>query len=1007
MKGITAMVQINRTRLRCVAILAVALSAAVIATKSASAQAILQYGFDFTSGDVQSQGGTVNDDSGVFNTGQILVGNGGTYTADIPGNTQFTAGIGSLDVSNNNSIGTDPTGSTNQGTGLLVPSFNFLNFTEITNAGGLTVEVWAKNLRPGSDETLGQVVSVGAVYGIMVDSSSRIRAFNGFSIGQAGSAMTSVLTNDWTHLAAVYSNPVVNNNALTVDIELFVNGTSADVVQGSVILQDLNRGAGIGNNAVATINPEAADGIVFEPRISLGALSPSNFTIATPVALPVYPSLQIDRETGAMTLVGGDSDFEFLGYSIRSATAQGLDPSSGQWTTITGNYDVNGTGLVDNADAWEVLSDPQAHNELSEQEVTGGSGGGVIDTGANIDLGTPWIQTPLEDVVMDLILPNGQAFRLSVNYVGNDGQAFAVGDLNFDGAVDAADWPIYRAGIREDLAGLSPAEGYHLGDLNGDGVNNARDLVIFRTAYLDANPGASFSDLTSNVPEPSSAVLLVCCIGLIGLRKSSRRWFDVLFKVSFTTRLIPLCSVVTSRRRASMKKAFLSIFCGLMPILTCSGIARADVVSVDFQTNVDGFFINMSGVESNAAAADADFNAANVWNIAGLTSHYSVEGSVDSNPSWGNFVNSTGKKTTARFSITGDVIGTDVVGVNPPPNALNIDALFFSQPGASNTLTWQLSGLAPGTPFKLFLNQLDVATWLGNPQNRAMSGLIDTNGDGTPNQAYQMDFPGVLVTGTVAADGIVRGTSFRTSSTPNIFVTEPNWAGWQLSAEVPDALTLEVNTTTGNIKLVNSNNSQSFDIDYYEILSNDSSLDKDAWGRLAGQSGEFPTGDGSGNGWEDAGTPRASFLGEVYLDGGSTIDAEATINLGNAYDVSVDAQDLIFSYVAGNFVYEGNVVYVSTPIPGDFNSDGNVDGLDFAVWQSHFPTSTDAMLGDGDGDGDGDVDGADFVIWQTNFQSMPAASQVPEPISLISLSLGALLLTAHRCCWRRGKIRST
>src|SRR5690606_21583275 len=162
-----------------------------------------------------------------------------------------------------------------------------------------------------------------------------------------------------------------------------------------------------------------------------------------------------------------------------------------------------------------------------------------------------------------------------------------------------------------------------------------------------------------------------------------------------------------------------------------------------------------SGVEANASAADAAFGAANIWNVAGLTSHYSVEGSVDVNPAWGNFRSSTGHRTTARFSITGNVIGTEVIGLGQ--HALNSDALYFSQPGASNSLSWQISGLTPGSPFKLYLNQLDVSTWLGNPQNRAMSGLIDTNGDGTPNEAYQMNFPGVLVTGTVAADGTIRG----------------------------------------------------------------------------------------------------------------------------------------------------------------------------------------------------------------------------------------------------------
>jgi hypothetical protein len=81
------------------------------------------------------------------------------------------------------------------------------------------------------------------------------------------------------------------------------------------------------------------------------------------------------------------------------------------------------------------------------------------------------------------------------------------------------------------------------------------------------------------------------------------------------------------------------------------------------------------------------------------------------------------------------------------------------------------------------------------------------------------------------------------------------------------------------------------------------------------------------------------------------------------------------------------------PQPGDFNSDGIVDGDDFATWQANFPTASGAMLDDGDADGDGDVDGADFVVWQTNFPFPVAASSgiaaVPEPCGLLLAGLAA------------------
>jgi hypothetical protein len=81
------------------------------------------------------------------------------------------------------------------------------------------------------------------------------------------------------------------------------------------------------------------------------------------------------------------------------------------------------------------------------------------------------------------------------------------------------------------------------------------------------------------------------------------------------------------------------------------------------------------------------------------------------------------------------------------------------------------------------------------------------------------------------------------------------------------------------------------------------------------------------------------------------------------------------------------------PVPGDFDSDGDVDGTDFVAWQTNFPKTSGATLAMGDADGDGDVDGADFVIWQTNFPTAAGigVSSVPEPYSL-SILFTAMLV---------------
>jgi hypothetical protein len=82
---------------------------------------------------------------------------------------------------------------------------------------------------------------------------------------------------------------------------------------------------------------------------------------------------------------------------------------------------------------------------------------------------------------------------------------------------------------------------------------------------------------------------------------------------------------------------------------------------------------------------------------------------------------------------------------------------------------------------------------------------------------------------------------------------------------------------------------------------------------------------------------------------------------------------------------------VPEAIPGDFDSDGDVDGADFVIWQTNFPATGGHSLTTGDSDADGDVDGADFVNWQGNFPYSPGAgiASVPEPSGLL-LGLAAI-----------------
>jgi hypothetical protein len=92
----------------------------------------------------------------------------------------------------------------------------------------------------------------------------------------------------------------------------------------------------------------------------------------------------------------------------------------------------------------------------------------------------------------------------------------------------------------------------------------------------------------------------------------------------------------------------------------------------------------------------------------------------------------------------------------------------------------------------------------------------------------------------------------------------------------------------------------------------------------------------------------------------------------------------------------------ATNVPGDFDSDGDVDGADFVIWQTNFPKPDGANLSMGDADGDFDVDGADFVIWQSHFPTspLPGSSPVPEPGGILLVAIGGFLVV------RGNRIRS-
>ena len=100
--------------------------------------------------------------------------------------------------------------------------------------------------------------------------------------------------------------------------------------------------------------------------------------------------------------------------------------------------------------------------------------------------------------------------------------------------------------------------------------------------------------------------------------------------------------------------------------------------------------------------------------------------------------------------------------------------------------------------------------------------------------------------------------------------------------------------------------------------------------------------------------------------------------------------------------------FVARPLhPTDFDSDGDVDGIDMLTWQNGFGITSGATRSQGDGNSDGKVDAADLVLWEMQFGTTPvgalaATLTVPETSTLWLVICGATVSTLLGSRRRRG-----
>jgi hypothetical protein len=707
--------------------------------------------------------------------------------------------------------------------------------------------------------------------------------------------------------------------------------------------------------------------------------------ILTPSA-PQF-ELIVNRSTGGISLRNAGSTAQTVkGYSITSE-AGALNASG--WKAIAGNYDINGNGSVDPNDNWTKLTQPGDSNELAEFEF--GGDGAVIGAGSSVVLnqaaGNAWVKSPYEELALDLVLADGEIYRYGVQYINGPVGGYAVGDLNFDGAVNALDWPAYHSGRGVDMTGMSAVAAYRIGDLDGDFDNDIADFVLFK--QLATGSLSAFS----LIPEPLAAGLLLTACGVVSIRRPTRR-------------------VLNFRRRSAVTNSMKMLLIAMVLVALVAGATQATTLGFRGAQSANNLDIPAS-YGSNIASDGVGWV---VSDGTGATPNVTLNwgGGGPSGTGWdweyhtaGTFEHIEALHAGGTWDAAAPPTTTAVAQLQDYRNNGAVELQFSVNPGVRLTLNSFDIGNATdqvasdgtyGFHIELVKDSDSSVVWSHNTPLWGVGGSgreqsVAVGYTGAPGASYTLSFARI--------DGGDPGNlEIYRSGLDNLSFSE--------STDIAP-LKLVVSTTTGTVELKNQSG-QSYAIDSYEITSASGSLDPAGWVSLQDSDYEGNGAPGTGNGWEEA--PNGIHAGQLiedYFLSGSTIANGASISLGQAFDFDKLGvqQDLQFGYhIAGesDALNVGVVEYISPVVDADFDNDGDIDGRDFLIWQRGFGTTGAAATNaKGNADGDSDVDSMDLAVWKAKYgtSSLLAANMaVPEPATGC-----LLLLTGLGCLAGTGRAR--
>lgn len=620
----------------------------------------------------------------------------------------------------------------------------------------------------------------------------------------------------------------------------------------------------------------------------------------------------------------------------------------------------------------------------------------TISDGQSVPLGAGvWTRSPVEDVRAQLTTSGGVR-TVDIDFVGNSGLKWIIGDLDFDGALDADDYAILTANAESGLAGTA-AENYQLGDLNGDGLNNVIDFGIFKDDFIAANGAPAFALLLAGVPEPTTATLLLLSGAVLAVRRRCRpsRPTD---QLRMSNPMMPRHTLAMLGIAAAslLQSPYAKAQSILLHDFQFGETAGTDILNLTdsagtaFFREVDddntAVVTNGLGQLDLSAKNNNNFGSNNLFDLTTPLTEGLVFGVLEA--TW-DFQSTLDTNENEQFRLSLINSGNSFVTAEVEIERTDDDVLVIGGQAVGTG--------ASATPIAT-LNEGSLT------QNDNFVAIVqaDLTAD-TYEVFYSSDnFGSFTSVGTGTIDPTRGATSVRLVmnndfSDDNLLIDRvrifQNELPFDLDPTPPELLTLQVDPVSGYAAIVNPSGEAVFDIDYYRILSSDDSLIEANWNSLQDQGvdavdGADPgaaAGDSLGETWTEAGGSDAGVLSESFLLGSSTMTPGRVATIGGILGGNADEETLTFEYrdpETGNITI-GNVL-VAELLAGDYNVDGVVDAADYTVWRDNAsglftPTA--------------------YTVWADNYDSTYATGlsiAVPEPGSAILMSLIGIAIACRR-----------